>query len=126
MSGNIKFRWFLLAPLLVVLFVVVTSPVVSWAGYIERAQEQVRQRPGDPVAHHMLGWAYRNLGQYQEAIASFKESIRINTDQSRNRSDPDYAKAHYSLGNAHFFWGVWQKAIASYKVFGGISKCQII
>ena len=43
MSGNVKFRWFLLAPLLVALFVVVTSPVVSWAGELEDAKERVRQ-----------------------------------------------------------------------------------
>ena len=38
MSGNIKFRWFLLAPLLVALLFVVSSPVVSWAsetGYVD-------------------------------------------------------------------------------------------
>ena len=40
MSGNIKFRWFLIAPLLVALFVVVASPVVSLAGAIEDRQEQ--------------------------------------------------------------------------------------
>jgi len=42
MSGNIKFRWFLIAPLLVALLVVVTSPV-SWAGELEDAQKKVRQ-----------------------------------------------------------------------------------
>ena len=42
MSGNVKFRWFLLAPLLVALFVVI-SPVVSWAGELEDAQKKVRQ-----------------------------------------------------------------------------------
>ena len=42
MSGNAKFRWFLLAPIVVVLFVVLTSPV-SWAGEIEDAGEQVRK-----------------------------------------------------------------------------------
>ena len=42
MSGNAKFRWFLLAPILVALFVVI-SPVVSWAGELEDAQKKVRQ-----------------------------------------------------------------------------------
>ena len=42
MSGNAKFRWFLIAPLLVALFVVI-SPVVSWAGELEDAQKKVRQ-----------------------------------------------------------------------------------
>ena len=38
MSGNAKFRWFLLAPIVVLLFVVVNSPVISWAsetGYVD-------------------------------------------------------------------------------------------
>ena len=76
MSGNVKFRWFLLAPILVALFVVI-SPVVSWAGELEDAQKKVRQNPNDADAHYNLGVAYNNLGQYQEAIASLKESIRI-------------------------------------------------
>ena len=42
MSSNVKFRWFLIAPLLVALFVVI-SPVVSWAGELEDAQKKVRQ-----------------------------------------------------------------------------------
>ena len=43
MSGNVKFKWSLIAPLLVALFVVVSSPVVSWAGELEDAQKKVRQ-----------------------------------------------------------------------------------
>jgi len=39
---NAKFKWFLLAPILVALFVVI-SPVVSWAGELEDAQKKVRQ-----------------------------------------------------------------------------------
>jgi len=46
MSGNAKFRWFLLAPIVVALFVV-SSPVVSWAGELWDAKEKVRQNPND-------------------------------------------------------------------------------
>ena len=52
MSGNIKLRWFLLAPILVVLFIVVNSPVILLAGTIEDAQEQVRQNPNSADAHY--------------------------------------------------------------------------
>ena len=52
MSGNIKFR-FLLAPIVLALLVVVASPVVSWAGKLEDAQERVRQNPNDAKAHHI-------------------------------------------------------------------------
>ena len=47
MSGNAKFRWFLLAPIVLALLVAVTSPVISWAGELEDAQEKVRQNPND-------------------------------------------------------------------------------
>ena len=57
MSGNVKFRWFLLAPIVLALFVVVSSPV-SWAGELEDAQDR-----------YDLGNVYRNLGLYQDAIA---------------------------------------------------------
>ena len=79
MSGNVKFRWFLLAPILVALFVVVSSPVVSWSGELEDAKERVRQNPNDAEAHLYLGVAYYDLGQYKEAI----------------RIKPDYANAHF-------------------------------
>ena len=46
MSGNAKFR-FLLAPIVLALLVVVASPVISWAGELEDAQEKVRQNPND-------------------------------------------------------------------------------
>ena len=77
MSGNIKFRWFLIAPLLVVLFVVVTSPVVSWAGELEDAKEDVRKYPNDAKAHYGLGNAYDESGQYQEAIASYYVQVKV-------------------------------------------------
>ena len=79
MSGNANLRWFLLAPLLVALFVVVASPVVSWSGELEDAKERVRQNPNDAEAHLYLGVAYYDLGQYKEAF----------------RIKPDYANAHF-------------------------------
>ena len=81
MSGNAKFRWFLLAPIVVALLVVVTFSV-SWAGTLEDAKEQVRQNPNNALAHTRLGVAYFDSGKYKEAIASLKEAIRFNPDQA--------------------------------------------
>ena len=105
MSGNVKFRWFLLAPILVALFVVI-SPVVSLAGVLEGAKEDVRKYPNDSVAHFNLGWTYDELGQYQDAIASYKEALRIK---------PDDADAHNGLGITYEKLGRNAEAIASYK-----------
>ena len=67
MSGNVKFRWFLLAPIVLALLVVVTSPVISSAGELEDAQERVRQNPNDTSAHFSLGYVYGELGKHEEA-----------------------------------------------------------
>ena len=77
MSGNAKFRGFLLAPILLVLLVVVIFPAVSWAGELEDAQEAVRQNPDNAPAHYALGTIYRKSGEYLKAITSFKEAVRI-------------------------------------------------
>jgi len=77
MSGNVKFRWFLLAPLLVVLFVVISSPVISMAGELEDAKEDVRKYPNDSAAHYNLGIAYDELGRYKEAIASYYVQVKV-------------------------------------------------
>jgi tetratricopeptide (TPR) repeat protein len=45
----------------------------------------------DAQKHYDLGHSYGQLGQFQEAIASYKEAIRIK---------PDYAEPHYGLGIA--------------------------
>ena len=78
-----------LIPIILALLVIGISPFVSLAGELVDAQERVRLNPDDADAHYNLGNAYYDLGQYQEAVASYKEAIRIK---------PDYAKAHYNLG----------------------------
>ena len=117
MSGNVKFRWFLLAPILVALFVVI-SPVVSWAGELEDAQKKVRQNPNDADAHIDLAFSYHKLGRYQEAIAPLKEAIRLN---------PNDVPTHNNLGMSYSELGRYQDAIASYVVelnySGGFYGC---
>ena len=61
MSGNVKFRWFLIAPLLVALFVVI-SPVVSWAGELEDAQKKVRQNYKSNVSlAYINSWQFLSI-----------------------------------------------------------------
>jgi len=105
MSGNAEFRWFLLAPIVLALLVIFTSPV-AWAGELEDAQEKVRRNPNNALAHYGLGWNYGNLRRHQEAIVSYKEAIRIK---------PDSADAHSSLGAIYGKLDQYQDAIASYK-----------
>jgi TPR repeat protein/S1-C subfamily serine protease len=109
-------------------------------GDLEQFQTLVRQIPNDPRAHNYLGNAYKSLGRYKEAFASYKEALRIDPNYftvHRNlgwvyeelgryqeaiasykealRIEPDYASAHFGLGNAYNKLGRYQEAIASYK-----------
>ena len=60
---------FLLAP---------TAQVATYAGEIEDAREEVRNNPDDAMAHFKLGMAYYDGRRVQEAIESFRQSLRIN------------------------------------------------
>jgi S1-C subfamily serine protease/Flp pilus assembly protein TadD len=73
---------------------------------LDDAQRWVRQNPNLADAHYNLGWVYDEQGQYQEAIASYKEAIRIR---------PDDAVAHNNLGIAYKKLGRNQEAMTSYK-----------
>jgi tetratricopeptide (TPR) repeat protein len=75
-------------------------------GDLEEFQTLVRQIPNDPKAHNYLGNAYKSLGRYKEAFASYKEALRI---------DPNYFTVHRNLGWAYEELGRYQEAIASYK-----------
>ena len=95
--------------ILIISFVFLLTPtaqVVSYAGAIEDAKEEVRNNPDDARAHYNLGYAYGNSGKYEEAIESYKHAIRI---------DPDYAEAHNELGPAYANTGMTEKAIKSLK-----------
>ena len=72
---------------LIILFVFLLAPtahVVSHAGELEDAKEEVRKNPDDASAHAALGNKYYDAHKYKEAIVSFKQTIRL---------DPDFAVA---------------------------------
>ena len=89
---------FLLAP---------TAQVVSYAGAIEDAKEEVRKNPDDAMAHFKLGVAYGESGKYEEAIESHKQAIRI---------DPDDATAHYGLGVTYIILRDKSSALKQHKI----------
>jgi len=61
---------------------------------------------GMTEAHFNRGFAYNNSGDYQKAIESFKEAIRLK---------PDDVYVHFNLGLAYNNSGDYQKAIESFK-----------
>ena len=70
----------------------------------KRAQDE---GDGDPAEiHRLLALAYLKLDRREDALASFKEAIRLR---------PDFAKAHYDLGDAHYQIGDFTNAAASFE-----------
>jgi len=65
-----------------------------------------------PIAHSALGDAYFRLKRYDEAIAAFKEAIRIK---------PDYAKAYYDLGVTYLQLGDKGSAMEQYKILKNLN-----
>ena len=82
------------------------SPVISSARELEDAQEKVRQNPNNAITYVNLGFAYNNLGRFQEAITSFKKAIRL---------DPNNAFAHTNLGFSYKNLGRYQEAVTPLK-----------
>ena len=88
---------FLLAP---------TAQVASYAGEIEDAKEKVRKNPDDADAHIGLGVTYGDAANWNEAIASFKQAIKLDPD-----NDAMGALAHFGLCSAYFNLGMYKEAI---------------
>jgi serine/threonine protein kinase/tetratricopeptide (TPR) repeat protein len=70
------------------------------------AAVEVALRPGSPGAHLNLGNALSDKGRLDEAIAEYREAIRLKKD---------YAAAHSNLGDALYDKGMLDEAIAEYK-----------
>ena len=74
---------FLLAP---------TAHVVSYAGAIEDAKEEVRNNPDDARAHYNLACCYSLLGNVNKALESLGRAIDLGFDDIKhieNDSDLD-------------------------------------
>jgi tetratricopeptide (TPR) repeat protein len=86
--------------------------VASWRRGCVYADEEtlwsdnVARNPNTWVAHNNLGYALKQAGKIEEAIAHYQQALRI---------EPDYAEAHYNLGNALKRLGRIPEAIAHYE-----------
>jgi tetratricopeptide (TPR) repeat protein len=71
---------------------------------LKRAVDQGDRDSG--AAQHALGLAYLKLDRREEAIASFKEAIRLR---------PNFADPHYDLGRAYYESGEFSTAAVSFE-----------
>lgn len=67
-----------------------------WASVVENIRKVIARRPHHDNAWGRLGYAYRKLGRYDEAIAAYKRSLALNP---RHRASLEYlGEAYLDLG----------------------------
>ena len=50
----------------------------DWQGVLEHMTKVVARRPWDDNAYNLLGFAYRKLGNYRQAVAHYQRALALN------------------------------------------------
>ena len=78
----------------------------DWNGMVAHCEKWTKAEPGNPDALYGLGIAYGKLDRYDDAIAAYREALRIN---------PEFAESWYNLGVAYGNLDCYDDAIAAYR-----------
>ncbi|ADW17375.1 Tetratricopeptide TPR_1 repeat-containing protein [Desulfobulbus propionicus DSM 2032] len=78
----------------------------DWKGMLDWCQEWSRDVPEDAWAWHCLGYCYLNLHRYDEAVAAYRQTVRIN---------PQDADGWSNLGFVYTEQKRYNEAIDSYR-----------
>jgi len=76
-----------------------------WEDSLDAFIKAVELKPDDAEAYYNMGFAYYNLGNYQEAIKDYDKTIGLN---------PDFVKAYVKRGFTYYNLGNKQQAIKDY------------
>lgn len=112
----------------------------DWAGLLAHSKQWVKRMPGDPVALFSLSIAYNHLGQYDQAINTLQEVVRIMPEgewvwdalgiaysgakqyeqavkafQESLRIQPEHSKTWYNLGITYGELTKFHDAIQAYR-----------
>ena len=82
---------------------IVSSEINNWLGdsptHIRALENAVRESPGSIVARYLLGRAYRNLGQPEQALEVLRPTISAHFEEFR--SFVEYALAQEKIGKPY-------------------------
>ncbi len=68
----------------------------EWNKAIELLSKAVQAEPNNSDAHNLLGYAYRQTGQFDASFAEYKEALKL---------DPMNKHAHEYIGEAYLLTG---------------------
>ena len=77
-----------------------------WNDDVGLWKDCTKKSPSKERTHHNLGYAFFQLGQWDEAGREFEEALRLN---------PNYALAMYNLGLVYYRKGLMDRAIHYYE-----------
>ncbi len=78
----------------------------DWPKLLDWTQRWVKAEPQNVIAWQSLGNAQQNLKHYDDAIAVYRQALRIN---------PEYSSAWNNLGNAYHILKRYDDAIAAFR-----------
>jgi hypothetical protein len=78
----------------------------DWQGLLAWCRRWTQAEPGNEVAWYSFGVAYGDMGRHREAIAAYREALRLK---------PDYAPAWNNLGVAYALSGKRSAALEAVK-----------
>jgi cytochrome c-type biogenesis protein CcmH/NrfG len=78
----------------------------DWQGMMTWCRRWTQAEPGDSSAWFGLGFAYGKLGRHREAIAAYRECLRL---------EPDIAGTWHNLGHTYAKLGRHREAIQAYR-----------
>ena len=77
---------------------------------LEKASSDIER--GDYL--HMLGWVYKDMGEYSKALSSYERSLEMRK-VAVPPNHPDFAQSYNNIGNVYYNMGEYSKALSSYE-----------
>lgn len=80
---------------------------MDWTAAVKSLESAARHDPQDAEFENLLGFSYRNLGDYEKAFAHYKRALELN---------PFHRPTHEYIGRAYLMTDQPQKAVEHLEV----------
>jgi tetratricopeptide (TPR) repeat protein len=105
-AGEITIDWFILFSIVVLLILGTYRRNSVWNTEVELWKDCVQKSPAKERTHHNLGYAYYELGRWDDGRQEYEEALSLN---------PSYSLSMYNLGLVYYKKGLLDESIDCYK-----------